>query len=393
MTDMKGRSIYVYILSVGVASASCKKPYTPEIISGTNSLLVVEGVINPGNDSTFITLSHTVKISDTVKTAAERGATVAVESGSARRPLTEISPGVYSALPLNLDTTQQYRLRIKLSNGKEYVSDFEKPKITPPIDTVTYTIKDTSLQINLSAHDPSNSTRYYRWDYSEAWRFNSKFYSSYKVVNGTIYPRLPAEDIFSCFSGAKSSSIVLGSSVKLAQDVISKALITTIISGSEKISVRYSILVKQYALTKQAFAFYENVKKNTEQLGSIFDALPSEVGGNIHNTANLAEPVIGYVGVSTVQSKRIFIDKEELPATWITQYPYNCTQDTALFNNPKTKLNEVKAFILTNITLPTLTLRAKAPDTTLLGYYRTDFICGDCTLRGTKKRPAFWKDK
>jgi hypothetical protein len=390
---MKGRSIYVYILSVGVASASCKKPYAPEITSGTNSLLVVEGVIDPGNDSTFISLSHTVKISDTVKTAAERGATVAVESSSATRTLTEISPGVYSALPLNLDTTQQYHLRIKLANGKEYMSDYEKPKLTPPIDTITYTIKDASLQINASAHDPSNSTHYYRWDYSEAWRFNSKFYSSFKVVNGIIYPRLPAEDIFSCFSGAKSSRIVLGSSVKLAQDVISNVPVTTINSSSEKISIRYSILIKQYALTKQAFAFYENLKKNTEQLGSIFDALPSEVGGNVHNTANPVEPVIGYVGVSTVQSKRIFIDKEDLPGSWLTQYPYDCREDTTLFYNPKTKLPEVKAFILTNLTLPTQTIRANAPDTTLLGYFRTDFICGDCTLRGTKKRPTFWKDK
>jgi hypothetical protein len=391
MADMKGRSIYLVVLGIVAVVAGCRKLYSPPIVANANNYLVVEGVINPGNDSTFITLSHTVNIADAVGTAKETGATVTVEGGGANYPLTEIRAGVYAAMPLNLDIKQKYHLHIKLKNGKDYLSDDAEAKLTPPIDTITYDIKNDMLQINASAHDPLNNTRYYRWDYDEAWRFHAKYYSGFKVQGGFVVPRLPSEDVFSCFASGSSSSIAIASSVKLAQDVIARAPVTTIASSSEKISVRYSVLVRQYALTKEGYSFYENLQKNTEKLGSIFDALPSEIRGNIHNTVNPAEPVLGYVGISTVQKKRVFIDKEELPDAWQTKYPYDCTSDSSLYFNPKTKIDEVKAFILPGYTMPTGGIYGTGTDP--IGYFRTAFICGDCTLRGTKKQPAFWRDK
>ena len=50
----------IHLLAVMVALVSCKKPYFPPVISGPNGYLVVEGAINSGSDSTFITLSRTV---------------------------------------------------------------------------------------------------------------------------------------------------------------------------------------------------------------------------------------------------------------------------------------------------------------------------------------------
>ena len=65
-----------------------------------------------------------------------------------------------------------------------------------------------------------------------------------------------------------------------------------------------------------------NLKKNTEQLGSIFDALPSQINGNIHSATNPSEPVIGYISVGNVSSQRIFITKQQLPSSWIPTPTY-----------------------------------------------------------------------
>jgi hypothetical protein len=46
--------------------------------------------------------------------------------------------------------------------------------------------------------------------------------------------------------------------------------------------VLYYIKLSQYALSHDAYLFYQKLKKNTEQLGSIFDAQPSELSSNIH---------------------------------------------------------------------------------------------------------------
>ncbi len=57
----------------------------------------------------------------------------------------------------------------------------------------------------------------------------------------------------------------------------------------------------------------KKLKNNTEQLGSIFDAQPSETGGNLHCKTDPTEQVIGFIGCSSQTQKRIFINRYELP--------------------------------------------------------------------------------
>ncbi|MEO3403262.1 DUF4249 family protein [Mucilaginibacter sp. CAU 1740] len=79
--------VWLVIIS-GCFEAGCKKPYTPAIINSDNSYLVVEGVINSGNDSTIISLSKTVKIADTARVNPVNGYTVTVESEGGMRCIT-----------------------------------------------------------------------------------------------------------------------------------------------------------------------------------------------------------------------------------------------------------------------------------------------------------------
>ncbi len=383
---------YLICAALLLTGFACKKLYQPNIISSGNSYLVVEGFINPGNEATTIKISRTVKLTDSVGLSMENGATVTVESNGGKWPLTELGGGEYYAPPLNLDISQKYHLRIKLANGQEYLSDDAEAKVTPPVDDITYNIKPDGLQINASAHDAANKTHYYRWEYDETWKFHSRYISNYKVVNGDVVPRQVEDQIFTCFGTHASSTVVLANTTKLEADVASNIPITNIIPSSEKISVRYSILLKQYALTKEAFDFWENLRKNTEQLGSIFDALPSQIKGNIHNTANLDEPVVGFIGVNTVTQKRIFIDKDDLPQEWILQYPFDCKQDSTLYVNPITKANDVSAFIISGIYLPTYAITGPKGGPAI-GYGRASPQCADCTLRGVKRRPDYWTEK
>jgi hypothetical protein len=78
------------------------------------------------------------------------------------------------------------------------------------------------------------------------------------------------------------------------------------------LGIRYSILVKQYALTEDGYHYYQILKKNTESLGSIFDAQPSELTCNFHSLQDPTEIVIGFFSASSVVQKRIFIDKSQV---------------------------------------------------------------------------------
>jgi Domain of unknown function (DUF4249) len=101
---------------------------------------------------------------------------------------------------------------------------------------------------------------------------------------------------------------------------ISHFFFNSVSKSTEKMYVLYSVLVNQYALTKDEFEYWTELKKNSEQLGTLFDAQPSQIGSNIHCISNPGEPVMGYLSASTVQKKRLFVGISEM--TNMNYIPY-----------------------------------------------------------------------
>jgi hypothetical protein len=385
---------FACILFLMISVVGCRKPYNPPAIASAGSYLVVEGVINSGSDSTTIKLSRTVNVSSANTANPVLNATVAVQSDqNVSYPLTETTNGNYVSAGLNLDNTRTYRLSIKTPDNKQYQSDFVPVSITPPIDSIGFNVVNTpvaGIQIYANTHDATNTIKYYRWDYDEAWAFNSKYGSDY-ISNGTaIVPRTYGQNISNCYANDVSSDIVLGSSVKLKQDVLYQSPIVFIASTSEKIESEYSILLREYALTADAYNFWASLKTNTEQLGSIFDAQPSQLQGNIHCITNPSEPVIGYISVCAVSSKRVFIPSTKLP-NWVTDYPYICAVDSVLYCAPPFCANDVYRLIVPDILIPIAPIDNPLDPLNPLGFLASTIECVDCTIRGSKTPPPFWK--
>jgi hypothetical protein len=375
----------------------CRKPYNPPEIASPGSYLVVAGVINAGADSTSITLSRTVSLSSLITANPVSGATVSVlRDDNTAYPLIETTPGNYTTAGLNLDNTRNYRLSVKTGDGQAYLSDFEPVINTPPIDSIGYTVQGSGINLYVNTHDPSNNLKYYRWDYQETWQFHALYQSEYITNGKAIVYRTAAQNIYTCFAGDASSNILLGSTAKLSQALIYQSPLTQVASTSEKLETRYSILVHQYALSADAYNFWLNLKKNTEQLGSIFDPQPSNINGNMHNATNPSGPVIGYISVCNVQQKRIFISAAQLPG-WFPTYPYSCQEDTAYYCRSINGIcqNDVALFLipLGSPEIPVIALNSSPqglpPD--VIGFLGADRTCVDCTIRGTTVQPSFWK--
>ncbi|MFI5136307.1 MAG: DUF4249 domain-containing protein [Sphingobacteriales bacterium] len=370
----------------------CKKQINSQVLAKATNYLVVSGNIALG-DTTVINLSRMLSVNDTARSKPELNAMVTIEgSQTGSYPLISKNNGNYTLAPLNLSSAQNYRLKIVTSDGRQYASDFVPVKNSPPIDSVNYVVQYNGLQINVNTHDPANNTHYYRWDYTETYIVRSEYNSRYIVVNhDTTALRTPDQQIYNCWATSYSSAIALGSSVNLSSDIIKNQQVALIPPKSEKLRVRYSILVKQYGLTSDAYNYFTLLKKNTEQLGSIFDAEPSELKGNIHSLSNSTEPVIGYVTVSAITQARIFVDNQNLPASWAPDLSYY--NGCQIFNEyydyipPLGSYDErlVQEFIYTGFEIPIDTILVPK------GLKSARPYCVDCTLRGTNKQPAFWK--
>ena len=296
--------IYVFLI-FSLLIIGCKERYESPVVSPTTGYLVVEGVVNSGQGGTVLTLSRTTKL-DTRDIEYERGAQVKVEGeDKTTYTLLESQAGRYTAQNLNLNTAKKYRLNIKTSNGKVYLSDFVVVKNNPPIDSITWKRGDGGVQLSINTHDPLNNTRYYQWEYVETWEFQSEFQTFIKYdvkisVNGVktysaVYRDTNNAQFFDstqyyCWQTFNSAKILLGTTAKLNEDIVYLPL-TLIPKASIKLKLQYSINVKQYSLTKDGYDFLDIVRKNTEQTGSIFDPQPSGVYGNIHNASDATEQI------------------------------------------------------------------------------------------------------
>jgi hypothetical protein len=393
----KMRLFFLILTLITMLFLSCKQAYTPPAITSPGSYLVVEGVINNSSDSTIIKLSYTVNIASKTTKSPVLNAKVDIQGDqNTTYHLTEATNGKYVTTNLNLDTTHKYRLIITTDNNNQYYSDYVPVLNSPPIDSVYYSVSNKTVNINSATHDVTNTIKFFRWDYKETYIIHSAYFSYFKSDGYNIYLRdLVNDNIYQCWASDTSSVVVLNTTTKLKQSLLTDNIITSFPLNSEKVAYRYSILVSQYALSTDAYNFWTNLKKNTEKLGGIFDAQPSQINGNMHCLTNPKEVVIGYISVGSVATKRVFINHEQLPQIAPNFATASCVLDSLWYHNPKTGENQVYEFIKykrSNLGIIFVPIQSFKDDNgTILGYLSTTPFCADCTLRGTNRKPDFWE--
>jgi hypothetical protein len=298
----------------------CREYYEPPALKNNPNFLVVDGFLTGSPDSTYITLTHTRSLNDTAPGSSELNATLMVEGDqNTLIPLPEAGNGHYGNLLL-LNSSEKYRLTIQTLDGRKYQSDYVPFKQTPPIDSLTWEQDTSQVKFYIYAHDPKSKTLYYRWHFEETWQYSTYLNSNFDYVNGTLVLRTPEQQIHNCWKTNNSPTILLASTKQLSQDLISHHLFTSVSKSVEKIHILYSVLVNQYALTPDEYEYWTELKRNSEQPGTLFDVQPSLINSNIHCLTNPQEPVMGYLSASTVQKKRIFVRVNEM--TNMNYIPY-----------------------------------------------------------------------
>lgn len=367
--------------------SACKERFDPPTKNVNTNFLVIEGEVNVGNEETNIRLTRTSGLkSDSL--IVETGAQVRIEGDdNSSFVLPEKGNGDYGVSSIFLDTSKKYRLAINTSNGQQFVSDYVKMVKNPPIDSISWQRTADGLQIYTSTHDPLNNTRYYRWQYDETWEHHAAYTSQLKYVydeiqtfkiTGVTYRNQNDPQIYECWTRRFPSTIFLGSAEKLSQATIFLP-IKFIPNGAEELSVKYYIHVKQFALSKEGYQFFERLKKNTESLGSIFDAQPSQLTGNIKCVTNPEEPVVGFFSLSNLSEAHIFIKSTE--ANWF--YDMGC-QDFVIKNNQQELDDKAVGTLPTNV-------ESLGPFASITSFRASAPQCVDCRLNGgTNIKPDFW---
>lgn len=384
---MRVKDLQILIVVVFMFTG-CREPFEPEIENAQGGVLVVEGYLDSNGLESILSISRTAPISGVESAIPELGALVSLIAGSGQLfKLTELKDGKY-IFHHDIPENQSYRLEILLRNGEKYFSDPITPIITPDILDAGFIRDEEGVEVYLNTKGNEVADDFL-WTYEETWIFRPVIRTPYIYRNNTkvVEFRKEEEQIDLCYKSETNPDLLLETSSRFKDQVVFRQTITEIPQGDERLMERYSILISQKAIDQKAVEFWETIKRNTDDIGSIFSPLPSIISGNIHLEGDDDQPVVGFVSLGVIKQTRIYINLLE-----VIPWTFNDPEfDDCYISLEPIRIGSAQYFsdFGTGDVLPA---RELLELTTTVGYYTTTRRCSDCTLYAKRGKPDFWKD-
>lgn len=367
----------------------CVEPFTPQIKKYTD-LLVVDGTLTDEVGNQVVTVSRTSNYSD-AEFLPENGCTVTVMDDQGNiYPYSGKGNGKYEAefSEGELEYGRAYMLRVIANNGEVFESDYQTLISAPKIDSVTarYETKTTfenpeglkGYQFFVNTSDPDNNTRYYRWSMEETWEYHAPYEVTF-MWDGALHFFSFPDDRSTCWKTLDVPGIFTATTRDMSEDILRNVKLTFVSTGSERLKWRYSLLVREYALSAEAYEFWSGLQKQTQKTGGLYESQPYMIQGNITCVSNPDKVVLGFFSVSGVSRKRIFVGPAPDPVSEMV-----CNRDTIGPRNPIEDYPEsAYPVYLEGTLLP------------WGGYLivASERRCFDCLERGgTNVKPDFWEN-
>ena len=377
-----------FLLAIAILVASCVEEIPLES-EGFEEAIVIEGSISNELKQHEIKLSRVYAI-DSTGPSALSGADIRV-IGNSEFVFQESEPGVYvSRDSFAAQSGVNYQLQIS-ANGEEYESTPMQLSGSSSIGVLQANRIDyggeNGVAITLNNQSTNESANYYRYEYVETFKFTARYY---KPIDLVIKDGLPVEvyktkEEYTCYRSENSNDIILANTNSLSEDNVNNLLLTFIEGEDPKVALRYSILVKQYVISRAAYSYYKILDELSNSDNIFSQSQPGYFNGNVKNVNDSNEKVIGFFDVSSVSDKRIFFNHED-------------------FFDPDDERSYLVSYCpIETPSLPSLIRRLEAgtvkwfatplPQST--PYTRFNVVpanCVDCTLLGTNEVPEFWEE-
>lgn len=384
---MRRTESLVYLLMLVLLFTACIRNFEPDIKADDVSRYVISGQVAAGDSLQKVNVSLTSPIGKP-SFIPVNGCSVSMYDGQGHQfQMSDAGQGDYTIVidTIYLTTGAAFRVEIMTPAGDVLTSDFDTLTKVPAIDSVYYLRKDIEgnepgeftlgIQFSLDLEGDETSSRYYRWDAYETWEYHAVYPLEW-WYDGSLHHITPPDYSKNvCWSTKKVPNVFTLSTKTQAENKYEFFPLHYVSNMTSRLAYGYSLLVKQYSITERAFRYWEELRANSNPEGGLYEKQPIAVRGNMHNITHPENIVLGYFGVSSVSSKRIFIkDVPNLPLA----YPTYCDAETLLFGLRTLRPSEYPAYVYTNeFHLPTNIV--------------LDKVCVNCTLLGgTIVKPEFW---
>ncbi len=366
----------------------CVEPYTPVINESQNSL-VVEGLLTdqPGLQNIYI--SRSSPLSNPSLIPDNNCQVRVIDKNGNSYPFYLQGDGVY----YNWMTASQlvpgtaYKLVFNTVDGKEYESDYQiLPSPCPSIESLYFEIETVGtsdpeqslegVQFYIDINAREDQTRNYRWELVETYEYHSAYFIQ-NYFDGVLHSMPDPLIYYYCWYTGRVNNIFTASTKYSVSNRITRYPLHYVSNQTSRLKIKYSLLVKQYSISDDAFQYWDQIRKQQQESGGLYETQPPHIRGNVYNVDDPDELVLGYFNVSSSSEKRIFVDVHRE-----IRFPGNdCSLDT--INN----MDEMPDHNMYPVYLISLS-PAGAGFPFGIGPRR----CFNCTVEGgTNIEPYFWE--
>lgn len=387
----------LFIFVLGMILYGCIEEFSPQLKS-SSEIIVIDGSLIKGQEQQIVTVSWTTNI-DNPEFNPVSGCNVKImsETGTAY-VFHENDPGEYqSDIPDDaLIYNTAYQLIVKTPEGIEFESDFDTLYQSSPIDSIYWEVESyqssseahyNGLQFYTDLRANSELLKYYRWSVEETYELHTSYeIDAYYVREfDSIVNRPISDSINVCWSTNPVREIYTSSIENLTSNEKKKIELNYVSGIDPRLNVKYSILVKQFPLTKNAFTYWNNHKIASVESGGLYQIQPAQSVTNFRCLNNDSQRVLGYFWASSFTEKRIFFSGP------LINFFSDC--DLWVCEPPDCKLYSIlKGMGRDTVYLVGAEYFPSRPD--LILYYGILFnqLCIDCTAEGaTIVKPDFWE--
>lgn len=301
---------------------SCVSPFEADI-EDEPQLLSIEASLIKGEEEQTVRISKTASLDYPVFFPVRDCEVILLDEFDNTFHYEEVSGGIYKvSIPdEELVLGRHYKMRIISSEGVFYESDYELLNPGIEVDSVYYEIEDkvdqitgepyTGLQFYLDVKAEEDESRYFRWRIDETYEYESFAPLSYYYLDETHTPVYPSDpwEVFTCWRAEELPGLYQSSTMNLTRNEKKKIRLNYVSARTERLRIMYSLQVRQYSLSENAFEYFEQNRLATEEAGGLYTRQPRQPITNFMNVEDETERVLGYFWVSAQTSRRILVPR------------------------------------------------------------------------------------
>jgi len=299
--------------------SSCVERFYPDVDVETSGLIAINAHLTDQPGMQYIEISRSVPLIYSKFDVLSGCYVLLVREDGESREFWQNGPESYYGAELDeefLQTGMSYHIEVISPDGEEYHSDFDKIRPAPEIDSIYYQIEkstDTAgdstegirFFIDFTYDDPAYE--YIRWELTETYEYHNPVMEAWIQVSRWRTYKIPDEDrYYVCYISHDLTDIHSMSMEDLDQGIYIKKPFSfvTNIQNEQKLFYKYALEVKQLSIGPDAFFYWDELKKTSQEQGSLFDSQPAILQSNICNINDESERVLGFFSMAGVHKTR-----------------------------------------------------------------------------------------